>query len=422
MIIRSFGCVVFVITSVLGQTVQEAPNAFYIGRGEHASLDAARSRAYANMVEQIQVLVSSSLRTTTSEHDSTLFNSADQSTLSFSSIVLRDVQERVDEGQGVYRVMKYVPKSVVQSIFDGRRHRIIEYLEAAEAEGEGAADVDIHRMLGNYYKAWLMTGLYPDTISYQFRFGGRSSVMIGIPRAMQRVCDNIVFSPARKIDDEYTTWKYAVRWLDRPVRSMRFTFQDGLGESEEEVRNGSAQVTFLFTDKRERLIPARLEYHEEDREDVLLAVADSMMTQFAPKPAIQFLLPGEPLAAAAPRADRATEQAYTSVPAEAGGIQGAQVRHDAVILPAALQSLMAKRGDRGFVTNEISRLSKRGDIITGKKNDFEALDGLYVLVFDADGIEAILVHQHGALTNTTTGDQISLPAYGGKRILWVKVQ
>ncbi|HLP18541.1 MAG TPA: LPP20 family lipoprotein, partial [Bacteroidota bacterium] len=259
MFIRSLCFAVLLSSSVTGQSFHDTPNNYYIGRGEHASLDVARSRAYANMVEQIQVLVSSTLHVTTSEKNSDLLNSADQSTLSFSSVVLRDVEETVEQTQGVYHVIKFVPKSVVRAIFDRRRRQIIDDLAAAEAEGEGTGGVDLQRMLQQYYRALLMAGMYPDTLSYPFTSGGISDVVTGIPLAMQRVCDKIVFTPTRKLDDEYSTWRYGVTWTGRPVTHLRFTFHDGLGESEEEVRNGAAQATFLFTDKRERIIPLSIQ-------------------------------------------------------------------------------------------------------------------------------------------------------------------
>ena len=293
MFIRFLYCVVFLFSCAVGQPFHEDPGHYYIGRGEHASLDVARARAYANMVEQIQVLVSSTLRTSSSEHNSALQQTADQSTSSMSLIVLRDVQESIDQGQGVYRVIKYVPKSVVQSIFEQRRGQVLDYLRAAEAEGDATAAVDLQRMLGDYYKAWLMAGLYPDTISYSFKFGGAGQVTTGIPRAMQLVSDNVAFSPSRKIGDEYTTWKYAVTWSGRPVKKLRFTLHDGLGESEEAVAGGLAQVTFFFTDKRERRIPVTIYYRDVDQQDALLAIADSIQAGFAPVLTLQLLLPGE---------------------------------------------------------------------------------------------------------------------------------
>jgi hypothetical protein len=429
MIIRSFLCILFFMSAASGQAFSETPDAYYIGRGEHASLDGARSRAYANMVEQIQVLVTSTLRTSTSEHASAVQNSAEQSTLSISSIVLRDVQEQVDEKKGVYIVVKYVQRSVVHAIFEQRRRQIIDYLNAAEAEVRGSAAVDVHGMLSNYYKAWLMAGLYPDTISYPFAFGGLSVVSSGIPLAMQRVCDNIVFVPVRKIDDEYTTWKYAVLWAGRPVTTLRYAFHDGLGESEEEVTNGTTQATFLFTDKRERTIPASIEYHETDAQDALLAAADSMRSPYAPKLAIHFPLPGEarsaqdtvsPGSAAAPSVSvaRPAQLDTGDTSAFAHGDSPGQHR----VLPVGLQALADKGSSLAFFKSEIARLSKRGDIVAGKKGDFESLDGLYLIVLDGTGVQTILYYTNGAYINTRSGETITLPDYAGKRTLWVKVQ
>ncbi len=396
MFIRSMCCIVFFLSSTVAQPHQDVTNKYYVGRGEDASLDVARERARTNLIEQIQVLVTSSLHTIKSENGSTLQNSAVQSTYSYSSIMLRDVQEKVEHEQGVYRVTKLVTRSVVQSIFDQRRRQTIDYLTAAEAEGDGTTAVDLQRMLNNYYKAWLMAGLYPDTISYSFRFGGVSGVTAGIPRAMQLVCDNIVFSPSRKVDDEYTTWKYSVMWSGRPLKNLRYTFYDGRGDNEETVKNGSAQATFFFTDKRERLFPVAIQYRETDLQDALLAIADSMRAPFAPKMTIQVLLPGEKI------------KVIDTV--------------RAIPLPKTLQPLMERHTDLAFFKSEIDRLSKYGDIVAGNKNKFDKLDGLYVIVLDAEGIKSILLYDKGNYTNTATGSMIHLPDYAGKKILWVKVQ
>jgi hypothetical protein len=434
MVIRLLCCVFLFVTAASAQTFQDQTTLYYTGRGEGASLDVARARAYANMVEQIQVLVSSSLRTSTTEQDASVQRSTNQSTLSVSSIVLRDVQERVEEGNGIFRVVKYVQKTVVHSMFEQRRRQIIESLAAAEAEGGGTDAVDLNSMYGNYYKAWLMAGLYPDTISYAFQFGGLSDVNTGIPRAMRMVCDDIEISPSRRIDDEYTTWKYAVTWRSRPVKTLRFTFHDGLGESEEEVRNGAVQATFLFADKRERQFPVTLQYRDAGMQDALLAIADSIRAQFAPVLTMQVLLPGEKIpvavdttvqssrAAETSSEDTATVSAPTSEQI-AETTSSTQPKPQSVTpIPAVLRVLIDHRSDLNFFKTEISRLVKRGDIIAGNKKDFDALNGLYVLVLDEAGIKAILRYEHDGCINTATGEAVRLPEFEGKRILWVQVQ
>ncbi|HLP15709.1 MAG TPA: LPP20 family lipoprotein [Bacteroidota bacterium] len=426
--LRALICAMLFSSVSFGQTFQDNPNSYYIGRGQDASIDVARARAYANMVEQIQVIVSSSLRTATSEKNSSMQNSADQTTLSFSSIMLRDVQEDVQQGQGVVRVTKYVMRSTVRSIFEQRRRQILDELRAAEAEADGTAGVDVQRMLGHYYAAWLATALYPDTLTYAFRFGGMSTVAAGIPMAMQRVCDRIRFIPDRKIDDEYTTWKYRVSWSERPVTHMRFTFHDGLGESEEEIRDGAVQATFLFADKRERRFPAAIEYHTSEFHDPLLAIADSIRSPFAPRMTVEVLLPGETRTAVADTvasgAGRATkiQQSLTDAGTVQDGRRDTAQKKTALAMPRALQVLDAKKNDLAFVKSEMIRLGKRGDLIAGKKDDFESLDGLYVIVLDEQGIRAMLLYDRNTYTNIATGEPVQLPDYAGKRILWVKVQ
>ncbi len=112
MVTRSLCYIVFFLSTATSQTLHDVSNTYYIGRGEHALLEEARSFALSNMVEQIQVLVSSSFHSIASENNSGLRDSTYRSTLSKSSIMLRDVQETIEQGQGVYRVTKFVSKAV----------------------------------------------------------------------------------------------------------------------------------------------------------------------------------------------------------------------------------------------------------------------------------------------------------------------
>ncbi len=417
MYIRVLVCVIVFASSAFCQGYRDDPELYYIGRGEHASLEGARSRAYANMVEQIQVLVSSSLRTSTAETAAGVTSTADMATLTSSSIQLRDVREEIGEALGVYRVVKYVSRSAVASVFAQRRMQILDLLAEAEAEENAAGPVNLRSLMGKYYQAWLLTGLYPDTVSYPFRHGGRAGVATGIPRAMQAVCDGISFSPARRIEDDYTTWKYDVSWHSRPVGHLRYTFNDGLGESEEEVVNGSAQATFLFVDKRARRIAASVEYREMSSHDALVRTADSLMARYAPVLTIAFQLPGEEATGDCVGPTAGNDTAGVKI---VGGV--AHLSRPFAALPPVLQPLVEKRHDRAFVRGEIDRLVKRGDIIVGKRTDFGSLDGLHALVLDANGINAILTHTNGTYFNAETGDAVLLPAFSGKTIIWIQPQ
>lgn len=367
---------------------------YYIGLGEDANLENARSEAYSNMVEQIQVIVSSSLSTTKEENNTTFKETTRQSTLSSSFIVLRDVQESISKNGNLYRVTKYVSKESVRSMFALRRQQIIDNCSAAEAILSSTGNIDLQSAFDHYYKASLLAWLYPDTLSYPFKNIGRSDVSTGIAHAMIAVASKVTFTPLKKLDDELTTWKYTALWSGQPISRLRYSFFDGLGESEEGVRNGVAQMTFLFTDKREREILFKIEYLSSVRLEGVLSVADSIRSENAQILTFSAMLPGDKVSKA-------------SIPQK---------------IPSPLQQLLDHRKGLSEFKEALDRLSKRGDIIAGSKKNFDNLNGLYVIVLDANGIVALLRHADGKYSNTETGDEIQLPDFAGKRILWVRVQ
>ena len=392
------------------QTVAISAKDYYIGFGEDPSLEKARSRAYAAMVEQIQVLISSSFQAGTREMNGKIDQSAQQSTVSFSLILLRDVQENVTEASDLYRVTKYVSKDAVRSMFALRRQQIVEHCTAAEAALNTAGNVDLQSAFEHYYKAWLLAWLYPDTLSYPFRLIGQSSVSTGIERAMTAAAEKIEFAPLRKLDDELTTWKYTALWSGQTISRLRYSFFDGMGQSEDIVRSGGTQMTFLFADKRERQIPLRLEYHPTEGLEGLLGVADSLRANSAPALIFTALLPGE-------KSDNppATEKVSPTVDKEAKTVVSQK-------LPVPLQQLLTHRKSLTEVLRNLREFERRGDVIAGRKESFDNLNDLYVIVLDGAGLLAVLHHKEGKYTNTETGEEIRLPDFVGKRILWVRVQ
>jgi hypothetical protein len=74
---------------------EPSPREYYVGTSEDADLEHARSGALRNLVSQIQVFVSSSFRETLSERNEKLDQATLSTTIARSSIVLKDVGERI---------------------------------------------------------------------------------------------------------------------------------------------------------------------------------------------------------------------------------------------------------------------------------------------------------------------------------------
>lgn len=388
---------------------------YYTGSAEAADLETARLRAYQNLVQQIQVFVSSTLRRTLSERNASVTDSSSASTVAMSLVTLRDVEEeslRLDDGS--YRVQKSVSRESVGKFFAARRARIMERIRAASGIFRNSdLPYDISAALKDLYAASLELALYPEAIDSSFTvFDARAFGIsrAGIASAIDAIAAAIRFEPLRRIDDDYIVWKYRVQMNGHPVSALRMEFYDGIGQTDADIRQGEALLTFYFGkhDEAERTVRAYLEFRFEEELDASLRIADSLCGSPSSHPFVTLTVPASQSSSHEPNVMLASTE------------KGAAAANDDPI-PEALRALIGVRRDFDALIRMIDEMQKRHVIAAGSAHSFESLDGLYAVVVAKDRDAVFLHRRKETLINIETGAEAQLAEFAGGRIIWIEV-
>lgn len=397
--------------SALSQEEKSRWNAFYEGTGIAKDLESARQAAYNDLIQKIEVFISSSTQRLVTEEQGHFRDKTVQQVVARSSIVLKDVQEDLTkQSDGLYRVVKHVTRESVRAAFKLRRQQIVEHLRMAESELGDRKGVNLGAALRHYYWAQLLSKIYPDTLSYTFTAGDAfinktySSMTAVLPRVLETVLRDIKWSPVRRIDDEAVVWIYAVRYQDRPAFHLRFSYFDGVGQTDGEVRNGETKLTFYFPKQgaADKEVLLNVDFRYEEEMDEMLRLADSLGGSSTIRATVTVELPGikEPVA---------------KTPVKP------QVTPPAVGIPEPVVLLLAQRDGFEKAMGTLNSLVRQRRVVAGSSKDFESLEGLYAVVMGNEGVLAVLRSREKRLHNLETDTEADMKQYAGKRIVWVEV-
>lgn len=399
-----------VSTLAFSQESAISPNEIYRGVGVDKNLEHARSFALKNLVEQIQVFISSSMFTSVSESNGRLTDSAALNTIARSSMLLTDVRESVvTNNDGAYAVTKYVEKASVQKMFRLRREKILEYIRIADSDLEqnDGDPINLDEALRYYYWALLLSDIYPDTISFVPLIsrdkGLAVSASAGLQHTLETIIHDISFSPVKQVPDENIVWKFAVAWRGHSAGALDFEYFDGVGQSLGEVKNGEALLTFYYAKgKAVKDIALFPDYVHEENMDEILRMAHAMKKPDELSGAIALQLPGAP---------------ETNIPAP-------EPMQPVVIdtsLPVPIQQLLQVKNDLSQIQTTLNILIKQKKIIAGKTSEFENYEGLYAAILSKEGMIAMLRYGNRSLRDAATGAKADMKDYAGKIIVWIEV-
>ena len=369
----------------------------YLGTAIGKDLEAVRLTAYQNLTQQIQVFISNKSSRETNENQETFRDSMFSNTVTQSFMSLTDVKEKIEKiDDETFKVTQSVSRSSVQKMFDTRRKRIVDYLNEAERmriDSRTSSSVPLQELLDNYYQAYLLNAIYPDTLTYYFN-SQQTTLEVGIPNIINEVVRSIEFIPIKQIDDEYVVWKYLVLFNGKDVSKLRYSFFDGMGQSDGEVHNGETQITLYYSkkEKSERQIQFQLEYLSSNELDNILGLAKKFISTAPLQKVFLIKIPGE---------------ARSSISDQKP--------------PTALLGLIKAKSNFESIINEIDLLVKKGTILKGKPSDFETLNGLFCVVVDKPGLMALLRNTNNKYYDYISEKEVELKQYSGKRILWFEL-
>ncbi len=424
--------VFFVLFFILGLPLfaqENGGDAFYIGVAEGADLKSVRIAAMDNLVQQIEVFVSSTGRSVKTEDSSGMHDMFSVQHTSKSNLLLKDVSEKIEKiSGGNVRVTKLVAKSTVKELFALRKGMIREYLILAENGLRKQGTVNLGEILKNYYWAFLLSSITPDTLQFTFAYNTEAApytsslITPSIRDAIKHVVSRTTFTPLTKNETMEVSWQYRVQYKNRAADGLKFSYNDGVGSTFGSVKNGTANLTSFFklTDAADKDFIITPDFAYEDEMDDLLRDArarDSVSGYFdagtisAKLPSLaEVNPPALPGKAATPKEVKKPIIAPNVIPADTIDLRG-----------STIQRLLSKKGDSREFMMEVYRLKKENLLITGSRYDFESGKGLYAIVVEENNILGFLAVKNNAYYDMVSDKIVSLKDYSGKKIMWLEV-
>jgi len=368
----------------------------YVGTAIGKDLEQTRNSALNNLAQQVQVFVLSKTETVKGEAKDIFKDSTFMNVVAQSFMGLNDVTERVETtDERLYKVTKTVSQASVQRMFNDRKRRILDYLNEAERiiGEQNTSSMALQSGINNYYQAYLLSLIYPETVTHVFN-NRTSSVIVGIPNKLSDIARSIKFLPLKQIEDEYIVWKYLVQYNGKEVLYLRYSYFDGMGQTEGEVTNGETQITLYYPskEKKNRSVQAQIEFLSDDELDNVLNIARKFLSTSVLQKIITVTVPGEK-------------------PITSPGIK----------IPDALDGLLKSRSSFDSILIELKQLVKKGVIVQGRASDFETLNGLYCVVVDRPGLIALLKNDNNKYFDFVFQKEVELKEFAGKRIMWFEL-
>ncbi|MFH0734195.1 MAG: LPP20 family lipoprotein [bacterium] len=412
--------------TVYGQIENYRESDYYIGIAEGNTLDAARNNAMSNLIQKIQVFVSSNMERTLQENNTEFSDSTSIKTISNSFIILHDVDEIVENiGLNRFKVFKVIKKQIVREIFKQRIKIIKGYLDQAELELlSNKKTINIGIVLKNYYWAYLLSSVTPDTMTYTFKYDiskspiNTTSISATTLQAINYIIGNIIYKPVKKIESENITWKYQITFFNKLVEEFNYSYFDGIGEMLGDVKNGETILDFYFNNnniKDNKEFSVTPEIAAEDQMDDLLKTIHNFYKAkiLSLRIKCEIINDSELIS----KDENVSENKPTESTVEP--IEIDTIKDD--VTPNVISSLLTCSNYLDTFLIEMQNIEKKGAIVTGYARDFESLNNLYAVVVDNNNVVGLIKHINGKCFDYLNNQNSTLQDYAGKKILWFEI-
>ena len=197
------------------------------GEGWGDSLEEAEQNALAALIRQISVVVIQDFEVTNIEKqyndDTEVQSYLENKIQTYSNATLTNTETMVLSQEPDAHVARWMKRSELEKVFEGRRAKVREYMINAEkAESKGKVD----DALRNYYWAYiLLTTLpLPSEMKHIDAEKNEHTLVTYIPERMNEICESITASVASRNGDDLNLF---FTYNDKPVASLDYTYFDG---------------------------------------------------------------------------------------------------------------------------------------------------------------------------------------------------
>lgn len=228
----ALGIIITMALTVTAQGVDgiKRNSSYLYGEGGGVTLQAAKEAALADLIQKISVTVHSDF--TSKEHelnqDGNVTSDAEYQSIirSYSTATLTNVKTIVLKPEPDASVFLYIAKSEIDRIFESRVAKAKEFVGNAD---EALKNGQIDDALRYYYWSYcLVKSLrYPNEAKI-FVDGQERSLLAWLPTRIDDVMGKVKVQSRRMADN---TYEITATYDGRPVRSMDYTYFDGVDNS-----------------------------------------------------------------------------------------------------------------------------------------------------------------------------------------------
>lgn len=200
---------------------------YLYGEGKGETIDEADQAALARLISQISVEVKSSVLLT--EDERTSGNAEEAGTYynrkieTYSQATLPFTEQLVLSNEPDAHVVRYIRKSEINRVFDGRRAKVKELVRLAQ---RGEKNCKIDEALRNYYWAFSLLKSLPhaNELTYSLEDGTECHLLAWLPERINDVFAGLKATVAAR-DGQILTLAFTYR--GSPVASLDYTYFDG---------------------------------------------------------------------------------------------------------------------------------------------------------------------------------------------------
>lgn len=231
-LILALGIIITMALTVTAQGVDgiKRNSSYLYGEGGGVTLQAAKEAALADLIQKISVTVHSDFTSKERElnQDGNVTSDAEYQSIirSYSTATLTNVKTIVLKPEPDASVFLYIAKSEIDRIFESRVAKAKEFVgNADEALKNGQIDDALRYYYWNYC---LVKSLrYPNEAKI-FVDGQERSLLAWLPTRIDDVMGKVKVQSRRTADN---TYEITATYDGRPVRSMDYTYFDGVDNS-----------------------------------------------------------------------------------------------------------------------------------------------------------------------------------------------
>lgn len=219
--------------SLQAQTVEEIQQSdeYLWGTGNAPTLRQADNEALASLISQISTNVSAQFEQVTeggTENDVATAKDKFKSIINtYSHSTLTNTQRIVIQNEPDAAVMRYIKKSEIQRIFNGRKVKLLDFAQEAQRLEKKTQVADALRY---YYWALTLLQSYPDGnyLTMKDDEGHEQLLVSWIPKQMNDIFTNISLSvEGEQVDGNLKTVTLKVLYKGKPARNYDYSYFDG---------------------------------------------------------------------------------------------------------------------------------------------------------------------------------------------------